>query len=549
VKTKDCEDGRLFESLFNQAGVPLCVLKADPPVYTILAMNRQFRQTSNTATDNAIGKSAFEIYKPYDAASDRQYTLLKAGLEEAISEKRRVKLPVLYFETRIEGDSLSSWWQIEIDPVLADDQSVSHLLCNTSNVTEKEQLRREARIARERELELQEELRAANEELTAANEELITTIGELHESQQQLHNLNTELEHRVSSRTHALAASEKKLQIMLDSLPQIAWTTRPNGEIDFFNQRWYDYTGLSFDESKASGWQQIIHPDDLQYNMGIYQSILLSQKAGEFEIRERGYDGVYRWHLVRLRPLFQPTGDIDHWIGTATEIDTLKKLQEQKDDFISIASHELKTPLTSLKASLQLLDRMKDNPSGEKFRKLVDQANRGMYKISTLVDDLLDMNRMRETNLSLNKKPFILSQLIGGCCNHISLVSDHNLAISGNKTLQVYADERAIDQVIVNLVNNAIKYAPDSKDIRINIEQKGNMAKVSVKDDGPGIPKDKLPLIFNRYYRAGAITQKSPGLGLGLHICSEIIKKHGGEISVESELGRGSTFWFTLPLV
>jgi signal transduction histidine kinase len=114
--------------------------------------------------------------------------------------------------------------------------------------------------------------------------------------------------------------------------------------------------------------------------------------------------------------------------------------------------------------------------------------------------------------------------------------------------LQVYADENAIDQVIVNLVNNAVKYAPDSKKIKVFIEGNPNFVKVSVKDSGPGIPGEQLPLLFNRYYQAEAPKHRNPGLGLGLYISSEIIKQHGGEMGVESEPGKGSTFWFTLPV-
>jgi hypothetical protein len=114
--------------------------------------------------------------------------------------------------------------------------------------------------------------------------------------------------------------------------------------------------------------------------------------------------------------------------------------------------------------------------------------------------------------------------------------------------LQIYADELRIDQLVVNFVNNAVKYAPNSKDICLNVERVGNMARISVKDTGPGIETDKIPYLFGRYYRADYSGSQYSGLGLGLYISAEIIKKHGGEIGVDSELGKGSTFWFTLPL-
>lgn len=381
-----------------------------------------------------------------------------------------------------------------------------------------------------------EEITATNEELQAANEEQLATNDELIQTQENLRNTIQDLE-----------ISKQRFQVFLDSIPQTAWASNAEGEVEYYNQRWYDYTGLTFEQTKDWGWKQVIHPDDLNYNIERLSAIIKSRRPGEFEIREKRADGVYRFHLVRLSPLFGPTGRLEQWIGTATDIDELKKLQQQKDDFISIASHELKTPLTSLKTTIQLLYRMKDRVSPEKFPQLIEQANRSMHKMTVMVDGLLNVNRVKETHLALQKEWFILSELVNACCNHITVAGKHEVVIAGDKTLKAYADENAIDQVIVNLVNNAVKYAPASKEIFIFIEQYDNTVKLSVTDSGPGIPPEQLPLIFNRYYQAGKQNYRNPGLGLGLFISSEIIKHHGGEIGAESELGKGTTFWFTLP--
>jgi PAS domain S-box-containing protein len=381
-----------------------------------------------------------------------------------------------------------------------------------------------------------EELSAANEELESANEEQAATNEELIQTQQ-------DLQHTVQQ----LEASRRHFQSMLDSIPQIAWTSSPEGDVEYYNQRWYDYTGLSVRESTEQGWGHVIHPDDLGPIAEIFAKLSESKEPGEFEVREKGADGVYRWHLVRMLPLFGSTGQLEKWIGTATEIDELKRIQQQKDDFISIASHELKTPLTTLRASIQLLYNMKSNPSADKFSKLIEQANRSLYKMSTLVEDLLNVNRLKGTQLELRKEWFNLSELVNACCNYIAVAGKHEIVIVGDKMLKVCADERTIDQVVVNFVNNAVKYAPLAKEIRISIENKQGGAKLSVQDYGPGIPPEQLPFIFNRYYQAGKTDYRNPGLGLGLYICSEIIKRHKGDIGVDSEPGIGSTFWFTLP--
>jgi len=138
--------------------------------------------------------------------------------------------------------------------------------------------------------------------------------------------------------------------------------------------------------------------------------------------------------------------------------------------------------------------------------------------------------------------------MINGCCNHIRAAGKYTLTLRGDEDLRIYADEHAIDQIMVNLENNAVKYAPDSLEIILTIEKEGEMAKISVTDTGPGIPEDKLPHLFERYYQAEVSVFQRSGLGLGLFICAEIIKRHGGQIGVESKLGEGSTFWFTLPI-
>ncbi|MEB0260255.1 MULTISPECIES: PAS domain-containing protein [unclassified Mucilaginibacter] len=236
--------------------------------------------------------------------------------------------------------------------------------------------------------------------------------------------------------------------------------------------------------------------------------------------------------------------------GIMIDITESKAYDQQKDDFISIASHELKTPVTSLKAALQLMDRMKekDSLSPQMMAKLIEQSNRSMDKISTLIEDLLNLSRMNEGQLRLEKSTFTIADLLNQCCNHVRVAGKHELITRGDEKLKVNADEHRIDQVIVNMVNNAVKYAPNSKLIILSIEKQGKMAKISVKDTGPGIAPEKLSRLFERYYRTDASGYQNSGLGLGLYISAEIVRKHGGEIGVDSELGKGSTFWFTLPL-
>lgn len=233
-------------------------------------------------------------------------------------------------------------------------------------------------------------------------------------------------------------------------------------------------------------------------------------------------------------------------LGVIKEKELQAHLLEKKDEFISVASHELKTPITSLTASLQLLDRMKGDPQPQLLEKMIGQANKSLQKLNRLVGDLLNTSRIASGKLELRKNLFHPVELARDCCNHVRSEGKYEIVVGGDHTIELLADQQKIDQVLVNLVNNAVKYAPDSKTIHINVRQEDAFAKITVMDEGPGIAAEHLPHLFERYYRSD--NHNTSGLGLGLYICAEIIRHHGGEIGVHSEPGKGSSFWFTLPL-
>jgi len=339
--------------------------------------------------------------------------------------------------------------------------------------------------------------------------------------------------------------NEQRFRLLLNGIPQIAWTNTVEGEINFYNEQWYRYTGMDAEENQSLALRQMMHPEDLKNHIEKFKAILASEDSGHYETRLKDENGGYKWYLIRMQPIKDDEGDVLLWIGTATDINDLKILQQQKDDFISIASHELKTPVASLKASMQLLDRMKHN-SSEKMQSLIGLAGKSVEKVSGLIDNLLDSNQLAEGGIPLHKTLFNLSELIESCAAEVFRDDQSQLLITGDKDLSVNADKERIEQVIINMLTNAVKYAPGSKEIAINLEKITDTVKVSVTDKGPGIPAEKTPYLFDRYYRVE--DSRQPGLGLGLYICAEIIAKHEGKIGADSEVGVGSTFWFILPL-
>jgi signal transduction histidine kinase len=166
-----------------------------------------------------------------------------------------------------------------------------------------------------------------------------------------------------------------------------------------------------------------------------------------------------------------------------------------------------------------------------------------------LIEGLLNVSKINAGQLHLNCSSFNITEMINECCDHIRLEGEYKLELNGDLDTMVFADRYKIDQVVTNLVNNAVKYAPESKIIKLHISKAQDFVKVVVQDFGPGIPESKIPHLFDRYYRADTAGYQYSGLGLGLYICADIIRRHKGGIGVESKEGVGSKFWFTLPLV
>lgn len=358
-----------------------------------------------------------------------------------------------------------------------------------------------------------------------------------------------EVTHLVISRRE-VEEKEKAFGQMMETMVQISWTNKPNGEVNYYNQRWYEYTGLSYEETSKFGWTAVVHPEDLDHTLDRYQNSIAKGELFETETRLKHHDGSYKWHLSRAIPLRDENQAITMWVGTATDIDEIKLLQQQREEFISVASHELKTPLTSLRGSLQILDRVlkREADIPQIITQLSNSANSHLKKVINLVNDLLSSTRIEQGQLILKKTRFKVSELMHNCCDHVRMDGVYNLNIQGDVELEVIADEHRIDQVVVNFVNNAIKYAPESTEIMMLIEKVGENAKVSVQDFGPGIPPEKVPHLFDRFFRADNSGIQYSGLGLGLYISQQIIEKHGGKIGVETTLGKGSTFWFTIPI-
>lgn len=225
----------------------------------------------------------------------------------------------------------------------------------------------------------------------------------------------------------------------------------------------------------------------------------------------------------------------------------LRHLMNQKDEFMNIVSHELKTPMTSMKGFVQIIEMLVKANKIDKLEEYIGKANKQVDKLNTLVSDLLDVTKINSGKLEFNFSNFYIDEVIDNCVEQYQNITNHNIRIYSDRNIKVYADKNRLEQVVSNLITNAIKYSPGKKRVDVKVIEMPNEIKVEVQDEGIGIVKENLPYIFDKFFRSENVESKFFGLGLGLFISSQIIKRHKGQIGVESEYGSGSTFWFTLP--
>jgi two-component system phosphate regulon sensor histidine kinase PhoR len=362
--------------------------------------------------------------------------------------------------------------------------------------------------------------------------------------------LNDELEDTVRSRTNELYLSREHFKYLANNIPQMTWTNLPDGRVDYYNQQWYSYTGLDFVQTMERGWQHVLHPEDLRSTTDKHMASLKSGEVFEVENRyKRGADGVYRWHLNRAVPLRDEKGEIVFWVGTATDIEDQKREMEKKDEFIGIASHELKTPLTSLKGYLQLISYKKEELTPI-VKQYIEKANIAISKLQRLVNDLLDVSKIQAGRLEYALTTINLSDLLKGCvetAKHINPDRKFTNEITADIWVKGNADR--LEQVVMNLINNAVKYAQQNKNVIIKATKSGGVARVSITDFGIGLSEEEQERIFERFYRVEDKKFMTSGLGMGLYISAEIIRNHKGQIGVDGRLGKGATFYFDLPVV
>lgn len=353
-----------------------------------------------------------------------------------------------------------------------------------------------------------------------------------------------------------ISESEARFHQLTDLVPELIINATVGGKVFFYNKGWTNYTGWSIKRIQKEGWEKLMHPEELSNVKKNWLEALKTGNDFEMELRILDNKGDYKWHISRVIPMKDDTGEIIMWIGAYTDIQKLKEEEKRKEDFLKIVSHELKTPITSIKGYTQiLLSLLEDeNNNPENFihvKPSLERIDSQITRLTRLISEMLDVDRINENQLNFQLETFPLNELVQNTIDDIKYAYKHSLVdLQLEISCLVNADKDRIGQVLINFITNAIKYSPDDKNIEVRVFQTNvKMVSVSVKDYGIGIEKKDQQNIFKRFYRVSGKDEKTfTGFGIGLYLASEIIERHRGKIRVKSKKGNGSEFIFTLPI-
>jgi PAS domain S-box-containing protein len=357
----------------------------------------------------------------------------------------------------------------------------------------------------------------------------------------------------IQSRNEELKNERERFRFMAESMPQKIFTATPQGNVDYFNQQWMEFTGLSFEQIRDWGWTQFIHPGDLEANVRLWRHSVETGEPFLFEHRFRRADGKYRWHLSRAQAMRDANGNISMWIGSNTEIqeqkekeEALRRANEDLQQFAFSASHDLQEPIRNVAIYSEIIAKRYENQLDADGQLFLGFLQEGGHRLTMLVSDLLAYTRAGTGELA-EVRVDSAAVLQHSLASLAEAIRESGAEITSDPLPQVYMGETHLQQILQNLVANALKYR-DQRTPRIHVSavNQGSAWCFSVKDNGIGIDpqyKEKIFGVFKRLHH----DRKYSGTGIGLAICQRVVERYGGRIWVESEAGQGSTFYFTIP--
>ena len=474
------------------------------------------------------------------------------GLDGAREEKgagETVLLPAVRYDVAsTTGRGQALWTQAHLYPVRASNGAVERVVLMHIDVTE--------------ERRGEEALREAAEALEMRNEQLRGQAVELEMSNQQLQEQALELE----AHAEALQASQDQLRTLADAIPTLAWTARADGFIDWYNARWYEYTGTTPADMEGWGWQSVHDPELLPTVLERWQVSIATGQPFEMIFPLRGADGKFRQFLTRVSPVMDASGRAVRWFGTNTDVDAelaahaaaeaartmAEAANRAKTDFLATMSHELRTPLNAIGGYAELMELGIHGPTTDQQMEALSRIRRSQRHLLGLINDVLNFAKLEAGRVEYDIADVDVAAALDTLDPLVApQLRAKSLAFSRQACAvdaRVRADPDKLQQILVNVLSNAIKFTPAGGSVILHCRVDETTVSVAVEDTGIGVAADRLEHIFAPFVQIDRrLNAPHEGTGLGLAISRDLARGMGGELTVESVLGKGSTFTLTLP--
>ena len=567
-----------YRMLFEAAPGLYLVLRADAPRFTIVAVNDAYLRATLTTRDGPqgiIGRGLFEVFPdPPDDPKATGVENLRASLMRAIASRAPDEMAVQHYNIRRQDGTWEErhWSPLNTPVVDPSTGSVPYLIHRVVDVTDAVRLAdahtrlggelAESELAR-RALEAANVLLEDQQmELELANQQLQDQAAELELQTEELHATAAELEERTldaERATAAVAESERQLRALADAIPTLAWTAQPDGYIDWYNARWYEYTGTTPEEMAGWGWQSVHDADVLPQVMERWQASIATGAPFEMTFPLRGADGCFRPFLTRVSPSHDAAGRVVRWFGTNTDVEAERAARQAaedanrtKTDFLATMSHELRTPLNAIAGYAELLDLGIHGELTNAQRETIGRIRQSGRHLLGLINDILNFAKLEAGRVEYRLSAVAVRQMIDEIEPLValqlqakSLRFDRSLCSAESV---VRADPDKMRQILVNVLSNAIKFTAAGGSVAIRCTELGDVISIGVQDTGIGIPADRQEQVFAPFVQIHRrLNAPYEGTGLGLSISRDLARGMWGDLTLESTQGGGSTFTLTLP--
>ncbi|MBN9417295.1 MAG: PAS domain S-box protein [Candidatus Eremiobacteraeota bacterium] len=359
--------------------------------------------------------------------------------------------------------------------------------------------------------------------------------------------------------------SEERYRTLVNSLSSLVWVTNPQGSIVEPNLSWEQFTGQSYEQTLGTGWLEAVHPEDRATVGELWRQALEGHHRFEVTYRLRRHDGAYRTVEVFGTPVFDALGELREWVGSCTDVSERHRLEEQREqlllaerranqareEFLATLSHEMRTPLSAVLGWAQIL--AGEGLTAEENQSGLETIQRNVRSLNSLIEDLLDTARIESGKIRLELARAEVGPVLAATFEALrpqAVARGVSLTATPGEPVYVWVDVHRLQQILVNLVGNGIKFTPPGGNVWVSYALGEGVVEISVKDTGIGIRPEFLPSVFDRFRQSDSTsTRKYGGLGLGLAIVKDLAELHGGSVRAFSlGEGQGATFTLTLPL-